>query len=58
MCCNLSDAWPGTKVPCNARRAQYKQFYFGFTNQSQVAFATYYLVKTSSEGAVKVKKIK
>ena len=48
---------PGLKCPVHARRAQYKQFYFGFTNQSRVAFTTYYLVKTAGDGAVKVKKI-
>ena len=44
----------GLKYPVHARRAQYKQFNFVFTNQSRVAFTTYYLVKTASDGAVKV----
>ena len=49
---------PGLKYPVHARRAQYMQFYFPFTNQSRVAFTTYYLVKTVSAGAVKVEKRK
>ncbi len=49
---------PGLKYPVHARRAQYKQIYFGFTNQSRVAFTAYYLVKTACDQAVKVKKIK
>ena len=48
---------PGLKCPVHARRAQYKQFYFGFTYQSRVAFTTYFLVKTAGDGAVKVKKL-
>ncbi len=33
----------GLKYPVHARRSQYVQFYFGFTNQSQVAFTMYYV---------------
>ena len=31
----------GLKFPVHARRAQYEQFYFCFTNQLRVAFTTY-----------------
>ena len=48
----------GLKYPVLTCRAQYMQFYFPFTNQSRVAFTTYYLVKTASARAVKVEKKK